>query len=84
MKQKEKNNFKEIFNHEAPDSVKNTSLHNAESSVKTVKSFFDVLDVYITKFLDAIVHSFSSPQSITGISNNLGEEEEETADQTKK
>lgn len=68
---KENNNFKKIDEHEAPEELKESSLKNTQGSVNTVKSFFSVLDLYITKFFGAIIHSLKD-NSNNGISANTG------------
>lgn len=83
----EKNNFKKVYETEAPDELRNNSLKNAQGSVRTVKSIFDVLDLYISKFFGAIIHSFKDNSSNhlanTGLAAGVGlieselEEEEE-------
>lgn len=55
---KEENNFKKVYEKEAPKELRESSLKNTQESVNTVRSFFDVLDLYISKFFGAIIHSF--------------------------
>ena len=78
------NNFKKVFEREAPQGLKDSSLRNAQGSVHTVKSFFDVLDLYISKFFGAILHSFKDGSNIhnVGIGAGVGysEEDEEKSD----
>lgn len=69
---KEDNNFKKVYEKEAPDDLKERSLKNAQGSVSTMRSFFSVLDLYITKFFGAIVHSLKDNNSNNGLSANTG------------
>lgn len=74
----EKNNFKKVFEKEAPEQLREDSLKNVQGSIHTVKSFFDVLDLYISKFFGAIIHSFKDNSSLQyGISTGVGLDEEE-------
>ncbi len=67
----DQNNFKKVYEKEAPEKLREHSLKNAQGSVKTVRSFFDVLDLYISKFFGAIIHTFKD-NSNSGISANNG------------
>lgn len=69
--EEEKNNFKKVYETEAPEELKDRTLKNTQGSVKTVKSFFDVLDLYISKFFGAIIHSFKD-NSNNNFSSSLG------------
>lgn len=78
---KKDNNFKKVFEREAPQGLKDSSLRNAQGSVNTVRSFFDVLDLYISKFFGVIIHSFKDNSSVnygigTGIGLGAGSDEE--------
>lgn len=74
----EKNNFKKVFEQEAPEQLREDSLRNVQGSIHTVKSFFDVLDLYISKFFGAIIHSFKDNSSIQyGIGTGVGVNKEE-------
>lgn len=65
---KEENNFKKVYEKEAPEELKESSLKNTQESVNTVKSFFDVLDLYISKFFGAIIHSFKDNSNNNSLS----------------
>ena len=65
---KEDNNFKKVYEKEAPDNLKESSLKNAQGSVSTMRSFFNVLDLYITKFFGAIIHPFKDNTHNNGFS----------------
>jgi hypothetical protein len=76
------NNFKKVFEREAPQELKDSSLRNTQGSVHTVKSFFDVLDLYISKFFGAILHCFKDNSSINygvgvGMLDTVSDVEEE-------
>jgi len=79
--EEDNNNFKKVYETKAPEELKESSLKNAQGSVKTVKSFFDVLDLYISKFFGAIIHSFKD-NSNNNFSSSLGlsQEEEDSED----
>jgi hypothetical protein len=67
------NNFKKVFEREAPEGLKDSSLKNAQGSVHTVRSFFDILDLYISKFFGAIIHSFKDSSSMNyGVGTGIG------------
>ncbi len=51
------NNFEKVDNYEASDELKDKSLKNTEGNVGAVKAFLNVLDLYISKFFDAFIHS---------------------------
>lgn len=61
----EENNFEKVYEKEAPDSLKERSLKNAQGSVSTMRSFFSVLDLYISKFFGAILHSLTDNTSVS-------------------
>lgn len=58
----EKNNFKQAYEREAPEHLQKASLNNAQESVRTVRSVLEVLDLYISKFFEAIIHPFKDSQ----------------------
>ena len=68
---KEDNNFKKVYEKEAPAKLRESSLKNAQGSVSTMRSIFSVLDLYISKFFGAIIHSLKD-NSTNGISTNTG------------
>ncbi len=57
MADNDKNNFKELENFEASEKLKKKSLQATEGNVSAVKAFFNVLDLYISKFFDVFIHA---------------------------
>ncbi len=68
----ENNNFKDIDNFEASEDLKKKSLTNTKGSISTVQSFFNILDLYVTKFFDTFIHSVKDESEKTGLASGIG------------
>ncbi len=78
----DENNFKKVDDFEASEELKGKSLKNTEGNVSTVKAFFNVLDLYISKIFDTFIHSLKdeSNNHINGFAAGMkgyGEDEKD-------
>ncbi len=75
----EKNNFNKIDEYKAPKHLVNKSLNETKSNLNTVKSFFEILDLYISKIFNVFaigLEDKSIKKPVYGLSDYNKEDED--------